>query len=142
MLPITYYYLHRTFKDPNTKKDITIYYPAIPIMLSYNRTIKFKAYFDCLLDSGSDTNLFPADWGQLSGITIKKGIHKTIKGIGNAPPIEAWTHKVKFYIGSQSIDTDVDFSFEQKIPLLGRLGFFDKFNEIIFEEKLRKVTLK
>ncbi|PIU33141.1 hypothetical protein COT04_01690 [Candidatus Shapirobacteria bacterium CG07_land_8_20_14_0_80_39_12] len=51
--------------------------PYIPIWLCYKHQF-FKTKIDCLLDSGSDTNLFPAAWGKAVKIDITKGKEKWI----------------------------------------------------------------
>jgi len=140
MQTLTYFYTPNSIIDPKTQKVIgTIYSPRIPIRFSYNRNI-FQIPVDCLVDSGSDTNLFPAQWGQAAGVNITKGIYKKIIGIGNSG-VDAYTHRVKLYVGSHQISVDVDFSFGHQMPLLGRTGFFNKFSEVKFLESLRKLEL-
>src|SRR5256885_6063442 len=112
MQSITYFYIPDSVIDPKTLQVIgTIYRPKIPIMLLYNHKI-FPAAVDSLLDSGSDTNLFPVQWGQAIGINIQKGKYKKIYGIGSAG-MEAYTHKVQLYVGSRKLNVDVDFGIGQ-----------------------------
>jgi hypothetical protein len=67
-------------------------------------------------------------------LQIKKGEKVTHMGIGNVG-IDAYSHPVSFYVGSRKITTEAHFSYHQKIPLLGRDGFFKFFNSITFDEK-------
>jgi hypothetical protein len=74
------------------------------------------------------------------GINLQKGIHKKIVGIGNSK-MDAYTHRVKLYIGSHIFDVDVDFGIGQQVPLLGRTGFFNQFKEVTFLESQRELKL-
>ena len=127
--------------DPSTKKETgRIYRPKIPIRLCYGHNMA-KFLVDCLIDSGSDNNLFPAEWGEVLGIKIQKGKQTSIYGIGNIKII-SYCHKVKLYMGTVSIFTEANFIYEQNIPLLGRNGFFNCFKRIIFNDKDRFVELE
>lgn len=118
------------------KKLSAIYYPVIRLQLSNNRRIYSKA-IDCILDSGADFNLFPASIGEELGINLERGEKIIHTGIGNAQ-LEAYKHSVILYIKGYKFKTDVNFSYEHKVPILGRNGFFDNFKKVIFnEEKLR-----
>lgn len=133
-------YQPRLYINPVSGKSITIYLPLIPIRLSYKH--KFgKVAVDCLIDSGADINLFPADWGESVGINIKKGPRQMINGIG-AIGVESFVHVVKIYLGSDIIFvTKANFSYSQEIPLLGRDGFFNHFKRVSFFEKEKIVEL-
>lgn len=61
-------------------------------------------------------------------------------GIGSQL-VPAFTEKVSFYIGSHKFDTEVDFSYNQQMPLLGRNGFFNLFKNITFREEDKFVDL-
>lgn len=125
-------------KDMSTGKEMTMFRPVVPIFL-LNSHIMAKRKIYCLIDSGSDRNLFPAQWGEMVGIKINKGKLKKIGGIGNAEPIDAYTHKVSLMIGTHMFQTEADFSYTQAVPLVGREGFFDHFAEVRFYQK-DKVT--
>ena len=98
---------------------------------------KSSSLFQALIDSGSDRNLFPAEFGEQIGLKVKKGIRAPIDGIGGVR-IQAYTHKVYISIENYEFLVSVDFSYEQEMPLLGRLGFFDQFRSIEFRER-RKI---
>ncbi len=117
--------------NPVSKKTKSIYRPLIPIRVIYNHRIS-QNFYDCLIDSGSDRNLFPADIALGLSINIKKGKQRKINGIGDVEII-AYTHAVKLCVKTYTFETMVDFSFGQKVPLLGRNGFFDKFKNVIFK---------
>ncbi len=124
-------------KDHKTNKIIgEIYRPVIPIRIIYKH--QFLPYLiDCLVDSGADRNLFPAIFGEMLRIKVKKGKLKKISGIGESE-IEAYTHEVMVLVGklgTPKFKTTIDFSYEQKDALLGRNGFFNFFKHIKFREK-------
>lgn len=123
------------------KKQIVgqVFTPLVPIMLSVGHEIS-KTFFNCLLDSGSDFNLFPAKLGELMHLSITKGKRKEIHGIGDSVII-AYTHQVKLYLGPTYFLTNVDFAYGQTTPLLGRDGFFDHFKTISFNEKEKFIEL-
>jgi len=134
-------YLPNPHIDPETGKiNGQIYYPVIPIKIGYGHQI-FGYLINSLVDSGSDRNLFPSEIGERIGIKIKKGIPQEIGGIG-AIKIIAFTHKVKIYLKDFSIDTFVDFSYEQNVPPLGRTGFFNYFEKVIFKERKRVIEIE
>lgn len=135
-------YLPSPKKDPKTKKIISeVYYPVVPVRISYGH--KLSRSFYALVDSGADKNLFPASLGELVSINIKKGVKVTIEGIKQVH-VEAYTHKLKLFLGNQSFDTTADFSYEHEVPLLGRKGFFNLFAQVTFKEnkKVLEVVFK
>lgn len=135
MSKIQFYYRPEDYFDSKTNKTGTIYKPVIPIRLQYGHRL-VKIPVECLVDSGSDTNLFPADWGIAAGIKMEKGNKKLIQGIGGITLI-AYRHPVKLWINSKKIETFADFSIHQSLPLLGRIDFFNYFPEVIFNERKR-----
>lgn len=140
-MKFVYHYLANPRKDPKTGKIIgQVCYPVVPIKLCYGHHI-FKYLINSLVDSGSDRNLFPAEMGENIGIKIKNEFSQEIGGIGGIKII-AFTHKVKIYLGNFEIDTFIDFSYEQKVPLLGRSGFFNYFKNVIFREKDNVIELE
>lgn len=117
-----------------------VYRPYVRVMLCSGHNL-FPHPFTCLVDSGSDSNLFPASVGELMGIKLTKGKCVTIFGIGNSK-ITAYRHQLKIYLGSINFQADVDFASEQPVPLLGRNGFFDHFKTVKFNEEQKFVELE
>ncbi len=116
----------------SNKELVAIYYSILPIRLSS----KYKIYHNsirCIVDSGSDFNLFPAEIGEVVGISIKNGEKAAHKGIGDFK-ITAYRHTVTIYLEDYKFHTEVNFSYEHKVPILGRYGFFDRFKKIVFNE--------
>lgn len=133
-------YTPRVFINLKTEKTEYLYTPLIDIRLCYKHRLS-KNLIKCLLDSGADRNLFPAEWGEIVNINIKKGEKISHFGIGDMEII-AYRHKIKLYVGSYDFNTTADFSYEQKFPLLGREDFFKYFKQIIFYERERYIKLK
>ncbi len=106
--------------------------PFIPIRLSFHHSNPSNPV-NALVDSGSDRNLFPKQWGDIIGINFRKINPIQITGIGNVI-ITAYPSKINIWIEGRKYQTEADFSPQQETPLLGRSGFFNLFKEIIFEE--------
>lgn len=133
-------YTPEVFFNEKTRKVEYIYRPLIPTGLAYKHSFgKFPV--NCLLDSGADKNLFPAQWGEAIGIKIKSGKTITHYGIGSKN-IKCFRHKVTLFVGRYKFEAETDFSFEQSFPLLGRDGFFKHFKKITFHEKEHLVELE
>ena len=120
-------------------KLVAVYRPVIQITISANHKV-YPNTISCLVDSGADFNLFPATIGESLGLKIKTGEKVTHMGIANVG-IAAYKHPVKIYIKEYSFKTDIDFSYDHKIPILGRHGFFDHFQSIKSNEKLLRLEL-
>lgn len=119
-----------------------IYKPYISIRVGNPKSRQISKFpMQCLIDSGADSNLLPAVLGEVAGINILKGEPKIINGIGNSE-IKAYRHFIKIYLGTTSFNTVADFSYEQKVALLGRDGFFDIFKSVSFYEKLKTFELE
>lgn len=134
---IAYDYLPKPYLI--NKKLTAVYFPIVPIRLSayhkmYPREIR------CIVDSGANFNLLPADIGETLGLNIKKGRKREHIGIGNVGII-AYGHPVKLFVKGYSFKTEVDFSYDHKIPLLGRHGFFKFFKRVTFNEKELRLNL-
>jgi len=122
------------------KKLIAFYYPIVSIQLSGNHRIYFQP-IKCVVDSGADFNLLPANIGEDLGFNIKKGEKVTHTGIGNITLV-AYKHTVTLYLEGYKFKTDVHFSYDHKIPILGRDGFFKYFKKVTFNEKELRLELE
>lgn len=121
------------------KKLEAIYRPIIPIRCGGNHKI-YPSTINCLVDSGADFILFPADIGEYFGYKIRSGNKITHIGIGNVGII-AYEHPIKLYIQGYSFNTNVHFSYDHKIPLLGRHSFFKYFKKLTFNENKLQLEL-
>ena len=140
MSSIAFYYVPDPSIDNTTGKLTEVLRPKIPIRLSMNHKM-FPQVLECLFDTGSDRNLFPADIAKRLGIKVEKGKLRKIGGIGDNKPIDAYTHEVKIFVDDYNFDTEIDFSFQHKIPILGRMGFMDKYESIEVNEKKKYIKL-
>lgn len=113
--------------------------PFVPVILSKGKLAAFPIH--ALVDSGADYCLFPAQVAEIIGLNVKTGVKKSIYGIGNQKVI-SYTHKVKLHIVKYSFETFIDFSESQKIPLLGRDGFFNHFNRVNFDQNKKSILFK
>mgnify|MGYP001591024877 CR=1 FL=1 len=133
MAKISFSYFVQDKLDPKTGQVIGhILRPYIPIRLSLHHGNPTN-YVNALVDSGSDRNLFLIQWGQILRVPFRKIKPVQIVGIGKAI-ITAYPYRVNVWVHNKKYETDADFSSQQETPLLGRSGFFNLFNEIIFEE--------
>lgn len=121
-------------------RSLEIFRPFIPIKLSYAHG-KISEDFDALLDSGSDTNLFPIDLGIIIGVNFRKSKKKRIMGIGKHL-IDAYTSKTNIWIEGEKFATEIDFSPQQQTPLLGREAFFNLVKSINFRQNEKFVDIE
>jgi len=127
------------FRDPKDYKIKEVFRPTVPIKIGFGKKVSFA--FQALVDSGSDRNLFPASIGEITGLNIRKGVKLEIMGIGRVKII-SFTHEVTLYIEKCTFDVEIDFSYDQEVPLLGRNGFFSLFKRIDFKEKKKVISFK
>ncbi|OGX39693.1 MAG: hypothetical protein A3C53_05585 [Omnitrophica WOR_2 bacterium RIFCSPHIGHO2_02_FULL_68_15] len=100
-----------------------------------------------LLDSGADDCLFPASIGRLLGLPVEAGRKQPFMGAGAFSNL-AYFHQVTVGVTLENVplwfDLSVGFSTAMDIPklgLLGRAGFFDRFEEVAFRVKEQYVRL-
>ncbi len=96
---------------------------------------------ECLVDSGADFNLFPSDVASNIGISnIVNKEELEFGGIGNDHYV-GYRHTLSLFLPNR-IDVDVYFSPLQREPVLGRIGFFDQFRRVVFDESRKKLVLQ
>lgn len=128
-------------QDQRTGKAIVIYRPLVPVEISFEE--RKSPAVNALIDSGADENLFPAWMGVIAGIDIRRGTKQHLIGIGRFE-IETYKCRVKLNLLTAkpiSFETNVSFSYEQQMPILGRSGFFDLFKKVEFSERKKIVEL-
>lgn len=137
---LTFKYLAIPKRNLKTQEIIDeVHIPVVPIRISYAH--RLGRAFHALVDSGAERNLFPAELGEVLGMKIKKGMSVDILGIGGVE-IKGFRHKIRLYLGTLSLDTEADLSYEQQVPLLGRTGFFNIFNKVVFRESAKTLELE
>lgn len=128
-----YSYVPQIYQNSQTHQFTQIYLPMISIRVSLSDKL-ISPQFDALLDSGSDRNLFPMQLAKYLGVKFSKAQPNKVYGIGQGS-IDVYTGKVNIWLGIKMYETEVDFSAQQNIPILGRNGFFSLFESIKFSEK-------
>lgn len=133
-----FYYTPVLQKD---KKGNDIYTPKplINLAINYKKSKPLTIWF--LVDSGADFNLLPGYLGDLLKINVKKGKKRLASGIGDIQ-IESFFHEgIGIFIEGHKIETNAYFSYQQKIPLLGQNGFFDKCEKVLFNRKEEEIII-
>lgn len=103
--------------------------------------------FPSVVDSGADYCTFPAVFGARLGINIQSGIKMATVGLGGGDDLYFHNIKVLVVIENQAWSFDCFAGFSRSMDnlglgLLGRHGFFELFEEVIFEQKNRVFKLK
>lgn len=139
-------YCSRPFKDPKTGKVTEKYYPAVNVILTGNHRVGRP--IEALVDSGSDINLFPADYAlvhfKMNERALRKGFPKDVVGIGDKV-VKAYGHRVTLKIVGADFRSKTLVYFSQEhnsLPLLGRKGFFDRFEKVSFNEHDKVLEIK
>jgi hypothetical protein len=94
--------------------------------------------FPCLVDSGADFCIFPAQYGHQAGIHVKAGKPFDTSGVGSKAT--AYFHKISVGVVLPEVveyfDCTAGFSFDMETTgVLARKGFFEAFDCVIFREK-------
>ncbi|TSC85482.1 MAG: hypothetical protein G01um101416_833 [Microgenomates group bacterium Gr01-1014_16] len=93
-----------------------------------------------LVDSGATISIFRADVVQDSDLVIENGKEIYLGGI--AERVKGYLHNIQVEISEKQFLLPVVFSYEYRVSfnLLGRKGFFEKF-DVLFEERKGRVQL-
>ena len=124
----------------------TIHAPILKTSLFYKNKERLF-YFDAIIDSGADFCVFPANTGKAIGLDIYEGKNMSTFGIGGKETLYFHKVTVEVIINEQSWKFDCHAGFSTKlntkgIGFLGRDGFFDLFQEVAFNQKVKMVRLK
>jgi len=85
-----------------------------------------EVFLPAILDTGATYSLFPAEVGWDIGLEIEAGRRQeTI--LSNGQTMEFFIHTARLWIGDFVIDLEVGFGDEVGFPVLGRVGFFQRF---------------
>lgn len=112
-------------------------FPVIPLRFHFGEKIVDSA---ALVDSGATVSIFKADVVQDLGLEIERGKEIYLGGV--AGRIKGYLHNVQMEISGKQFSLPVVFSYEYRVSfnLLGRQGFFEKF-DVVFEERKGRVRL-
>lgn len=132
------YSKYRIIPSQAFPKLTEIWRPTIPVRLTYlNKTYGCIA----LVDSGADFCIFHAVIGELLNINIKSGktspLHGATSGIG-----KVYYHNISIDVGGWSVNSYIGFSYDltYPFPLLGQVGFFDRF-KVSFDYKKKDIDI-
>lgn len=111
-------------------------FPIIPLTIEYGQ----KKDFSALVDSGATVSVFKEDVAVSLGIDIERGDEIYLGGVGGH--IRGYLHEVKVEIAGRTFVCPIVFSREYAVSfnLLGRQGFFEKF-DVLFEERKGRLQL-
>lgn len=110
--------------------------PIIPISVRNPHTRKAVRYL-ALVDSGADNCVFGAEIGELIGLSIEDGKPSSISGVVAGQSRPYYIHNVEIEVGGWWHPTPVGFMPELSKNghgFVGRLGFFDRFTFVKFEQ--------
>lgn len=133
------------FEDPRTGELKEVSRPLLSVFLVANHRVGRS--ISALVDSGSDFNIFPAQYAEIyfamKEKNIKKGIGLEIVGIGQSK-IAGYRHFVTIQHPEFRLENiPVYFSYDhQNIPLLGRSGFFTQFRRVGFYQNEKRFELE
>lgn len=118
--------------------------PLIPVKIHAKQDVETLG----LIDSGADYSVLPLSMAEALGVPFKKSEAEDIAGIGGLH--KAYPCRISVTItGKGEHNTErlelpafaIQADRQEPFLLLGRLGFFDKF-EITFKESEEKIILK
>jgi hypothetical protein len=124
----------------------TIHVPILKTTLFYKNN-KFLFDFDCIVDSGADFCVFPANTGKAIGLDVYEGENVITNGIGGKETLYFHKVKVEVIIKEEPWVFECQAGFSTKlntkgIGFLGRDGFFDLFQEVIFNQNAKMLRFK
>ena len=124
----------------------TVYAPILKTTLFYKNKERLFC-FDSIVDSGADFCVFPENVGKLIGLDIHKGTNVITHGIGSQETLYFHNVKVEVTINDEPWTFECRAGFSTKlnakgIGFLGRDGFFDLFQEVAFNQKVKMFRLK
>ena len=107
--------------------------PICPVELVGPRK---RVGLSALVDSGAVYSVFPQKAAEDAGIPLPKYGNTTLQYGGSS--VEARKIGVYLYFADLKINTEVMFveRLGFSYALLGRFGFFSRFNEVVFAEKI------
>lgn len=119
-------------------KNKKILRPIIPVSIAHK---DHSFYFEALIDSGSDFNIFPKELAEKLGIKLQNKRKIYFSGI-ESDLNEGFIAFADLGIGNFTINTKIIFSDAVASPgILGQFGFFDKF-VVKFDLNKKEIELK
>ena len=123
-----------------------MYSPRLLTALEWNK-VKSKFFFQSVVDSGADYCVFPASFGERVGINVKRGKPTPMSGFGGKGQCFYHQIKVLAVIDKQIWRFECFAGFSEQmdelgVGLLGRHGFFELFEKVIFDQQGKLFKLK
>lgn len=122
--------------------------PILEVRITNKETGKAVNY-PAMLDSGSFANIFHSDIAEVVGIDLSHIKEIEFGGVKKSKQMKGKPYIVKLMVAckgeSYSFDSYVVFSDEidkDVFPLLGRIGFFDRFDQVCLSFKKNKFYLQ
>src|SRR3989338_9731467 len=105
---------------PYLKHQSGIYFPIIPLSVSYNNHVEKTS---ALVDSGATTSIFQISIAKRLGIDVEKGQPVFMRGV--AGRVKGYRHTVEITVANRIVSAAVIFSEEYLVSLnlLGRESF-------------------
>ena len=124
----------------------TIHVPILKTSL-FHKNKERLFYFDSVVDSGADFCVFPANTGKAIGLDVQEGKNISTFGVGGKETLFFHKVMVEVIINDQSWKFECWAGFSTRlntkgIGFLGRDGFFDLFQEVSFNQKVKMFRLK
>ena len=97
--------------------------------------------FRFLVDTGSDFSMLPLTVADELGADVESAPEIAVRGIGRSA-VKGQLAEITLMIGDSQVQVPCIFSHEEGTPfLLGRMGFFQRFN-ITFDNRRKKIVLE
>ena len=122
------------YREEKGRKGTVIYRPVADIELKG----KNSEWIAChpYIDSGADVTLIPLSLGRLLSLDIEKDKIEELYGLGKQG-VPVIFKNIKMRISEYIFTTEIAWALtEEVVPLLGRVGIFDKFH-INFKQNQR-----
>jgi hypothetical protein len=96
-----------------------------------------RVQISALVDSGAFRSVFPLTAAEDAGIDLSKAFRQKVRyGVSGS---DGWVVPVRLELGEDGPKIDASALFVERLEfpyaLLGRIGFFDRFNEVAFIHK-------
>jgi hypothetical protein len=105
-----------------------------------------RVYLRALVDSGAVRPIFPTSAAEDAGIDLSKSVYHPIQYGGSISPGWIGRARIDVNVGKEIRTLDLSIVFVERLDLpyvlLGRIGFFDQFNEVAFLQKVAPSQLR
>jgi hypothetical protein len=97
-------------------------------------------FYDVLVDSGADINVFNEELAEALGIDLTSGVPAEVAG-ATGEPVSVYVHPVELTVGDRSFTAQVAFiPTPNPFGLAGQQGFFDQF-KVTFNFREEEIDL-